>query len=379
MAQDDELFALQSIFGDDYQVTENACNLNSFTIRIKDPNGLSNESLYCPLLVEITLPKLYPGDRHAIPNVKYKYEVQEEGPPLSEKEKHRRLPVRQGMCKDWLSATEQKSTLAMLEKMCLAANGEPVLFDWLDWLSKSIPFPSLPVPDMPTTAMDAKGDGKGSGDGGRGGNRDTIEEKHVTGGHIAEDDHLKDSNGLVVSENEVVVQWRQFEISYGPPLVDRKSTFIAYVAPVTAVLWVKSVLGVLKLSSKIRRCTHLMYAYRIVQRDKEKETSQQGRQTYGATGGGAGKSKGSGGGTGGAAGSIVVIADNDDDGEAGAGGVLAHLLDMTKCENVMVAVARWYGGIQLGPDRFKHIARVARVELEARGFINQSTDKSKKA
>ena len=32
-------------------------------------------------------------------------------------------------------------------------------------------------------------------------------------------------------------------------------------------------------------------------------------------------------------------------------------------------VSRWYGGIQLGADRFKHINNVARAVLDATGFI----------
>lgn len=36
--------------------------------------------------------------------------------------------------------------------------------------------------------------------------------------------------------------------------------------------------------------------------------------------------------------------------------------------NVMVVVSRWYGGIHLGPDRFKHINNVARVLLQHTGI-----------
>mmetsp|Transcript_21265 Transcript_21265/g.66786 ORF Transcript_21265/g.66786 Transcript_21265/m.66786 type:complete len:87 (-) Transcript_21265:47-307(-) len=61
-------------------------------------------------------------------------------------------------------------------------------------------------------------------------------------------------------------------------------------------------------------------------------------------------------------------ADNDDDGEDGAGGKMAYLLDILKAENVLVVVARWYGGVHLGPDRFKHIARCTQQVLEANGF-----------
>jgi putative IMPACT (imprinted ancient) family translation regulator len=32
---------------------------------------------------------------------------------------------------------------------------------------------------------------------------------------------------------------------------------------------------------------------------------------------------------------------------------MLHLLDILDVENVLVVVSRWFGGIQLGPDRFK--------------------------
>ena len=38
---------------------------------------------------------------------------------------------------------------------------------------------------------------------------------------------------------------------------------------------------------------------------------------------------------------------------------------------MMVVVSRWYGGIQLGPDRFKHINNVARVLLQSSGLASQ--------
>ena len=124
----------------------------------------------------------------------------------------------------------------------------------------------------------------------------------------------------------------------------------------------------------------------------------------------------------------VVVADNDDDGEHGAGRVLAHLVEMmTKdrgrklgkkkpkkkgrkskkkekgaaaagaaastaaggagavvvastanvaeskeleksATGAAVAVSRWYGGTHLGPARFKHISNSAREVLERAGF-----------
>lgn len=48
---------------------------------------------------------------------------------------------------------------------------------------------------------------------------------------------------------------------------------------------------------------------------------------------------------------VVQVADNDDDGESGAGAKLAALLELMGANNVMIVVSRWYGGVHLGPDR----------------------------
>ena len=40
-----------------------------------------------------------------------------------------------------------------------------------------------------------------------------------------------------------------------------------------------------------------------------------------------------------------------------------------------MVVSRWYGGIHLGPDRFKDINNVARALLEAEGYIASSAGK----
>jgi hypothetical protein len=59
-------------------------------------------------------------------------------------------------------------------------------------------------------------------------------------------------------------------------------------------------------------------------------------------------------------GTVIWKYDHEDDGEDGAGSKLSHLLYVLKEEGVVVVVSRWFGGIQLGPKRFVHIANVAR-------------------
>lgn len=45
-------------------------------------------------------------------------------------------------------------------------------------------------------------------------------------------------------------------------------------------------------------------------------------------------------------------------------------LNIMNVKNVMVVVSRWWGGILLGPDRFKHINNATRNVLEKCGFVD---------
>lgn len=127
---------------------------------------------------------------------------------------------------------------------------------------------------------------------------------------------------------------------HGSPLVDRKSAFQAHLASVHSVSEAMSFLAMLKTNRKINGATHNMWAYRI------------GGQTIS---------------------NPTVLQQNcDDDGETHAGSRLLHLLQIVDARDVMVVVSRWYGGIQLGPDRFKHISNVARELLLAQNYINSS-------
>ena len=115
-----------------------------------------------------------------------------------------------------------------------------------------------------------------------------------------------------------------------------------FAATVFSLAEVKAVMEELKSSSKIARATHNMFAYRI---EGEKNTS--------------------------------LLQDCDDDGEDAAGGRMLHLLQLLDVKNVLVVVSRWYGGVHLGPDRFKHINNAARQVLELAGLISDRPVKKK--
>jgi putative IMPACT (imprinted ancient) family translation regulator len=54
------------------------------------------------------------------------------------------------------------------------------------------------------------------------------------------------------------------------------------------------------------------------------------------------------------------------------------LLEILEVENVLVVVSRWYGGVLLGADRFKHINQAARDALEVGGFLGDKDAKDVK-
>lgn len=130
------------------------------------------------------------------------------------------------------------------------------------------------------------------------------------------------------------------EIFHGEKLIDRKSVFQGHLAAVTHRQQVDMVLDKLKEDRKIAAATHNIIAYRI-------ESGRSGSFMSGCA----------------------------DDGEIHAGSRMLHLLDIMDARNVLVIVTRWYGGVHLGPDRFKHINNCTRNMLDAHGYVRDKTDK----
>jgi hypothetical protein len=120
---------------------------------------------------------------------------------------------------------------------------------------------------------------------------------------------------------------------FRPPKSGPSELMIAHVCSVDCIEHVQWVLGELLFNDKkVSRASHNMFAYRFTNNG-------------------------------------ILVSDSDDDGEKGSGAKIASLLQLSKVENVLVVVSRWYGGIHLGPARFKHIASVARDGLVLAGFI----------
>ncbi|XP_050356601.1 protein IMPACT-like [Nymphalis io] len=127
-------------------------------------------------------------------------------------------------------------------------------------------------------------------------------------------------------------------ITHGEVIIDRKSSFQGHAAEVHSTEDVSAVLAKLKQNKKILNATHNMYAYRV-----EKKTDK----------------------------GITMLQDCDDDGEAHAGGRMLHLLQILDQKNTLVVVSRWYGGIQLGPDRFRHINNATRQVIQQAGLLKK--------
>ena len=122
--------------------------------------------------------------------------------------------------------------------------------------------------------------------------------------------------------------------SFHPPKSGPAEEFQAHVARVTSMAQVQWVLAALLRDKRIAKATHNMLAYRF--------TDERG----------------------------VLVSDNDDDGESSSGAKLASLLELTSSMNVIIVVSRWFGGVLLGPARFKYIASVGRALLEEAGFCS---------
>ncbi|KAH8056360.1 hypothetical protein JL722_7669 [Aureococcus anophagefferens] len=133
------------------------------------------------------------------------------------------------------------------------------------------------------------------------------------------------------------------EIFDGEPVTDRRSTFQAFLAVgVDSLDKAQWAFRAILARNKCGRATHNMRAYRFTD----------------------------------AAG--VRRADNDSDGEDGAGEKMAYLLDVLDAERAVV-VSRWYGGVHLGPDRFRHIAHCTQKILEAHGHARRDNARKKRS
>lgn len=108
---------------------------------------------------------------------------------------------------------------------------------------------------------------------------------------------------------------------------DRGSRYSASVGLVTSREDIKTFLAELKAKKKYAKATHNTWAARI---------SRDG----------------------------AIYETKNDDGETGAGMTILRELQRSKATNCVVCVTRWFGGVKLQGDRFRHVQDATRYALE---------------
>ncbi|GBB87175.1 hypothetical protein RclHR1_13610003 [Rhizophagus clarus] len=192
--------------------------------------------------------------------------------------------------------------------------GEVVIFSWIEWLQDFM-INKLKIYENENATITNK-----------------IQPKH----QIIEKEYFTDVANTEEQLNEEKIECPH--IIHGDQFEHKKSIFVAHLASVYNLQQVNLVRTTMLLDKKIAKATHNIMAYRIVQENG------------------------------------IVLQDNDDDGETAAGGRLLHLLQLVDAKNVIVIVSRWFGGILLGPERFKDIQNCARDLLEKCGYIINSNE-----
>ncbi|KAF9268729.1 ribosomal protein S5 domain 2-like protein [Marasmius fiardii PR-910] len=124
----------------------------------------------------------------------------------------------------------------------------------------------------------------------------------------------------------------------------RRSVFVAHASPLPDKEHLQAFLDHLTSLPELKKATHCMYAYRTTEALPTTSSTK------------------------------VALGQNDG-GESGAGNQLSRLLEVTKCENVVIVVSRWYGGVPLGSDRWRKIIHVAKEALSKGGFTDMKGEK----
>ncbi|XP_071410753.1 protein IMPACT [Pithys albifrons albifrons] len=228
----------------------------------------------------------------------------------------------------WLQGQEYTELANSLEEIYVQNLGESILYLWVEKIREVLiekAQSSDPEPDIKKNSEEV----------------DEDDEDFLLEYEPIQEDSIKMLNYMTSESQE---DEELPPIHHGNPITDRRSTFQAHLAPVVTTRQVKRVLEKLYENKKIASATHNIYAYRIYCEDK---------QTY--------------------------LQDCEDDGETAAGGRLLHLMQILNVRNVLVVVSRWYGGILLGPDRFKHINNCARNVLVEYDYVPSVEESSRQA
>jgi putative IMPACT (imprinted ancient) family translation regulator len=184
---------------------------------------------------------------------------------------------------------------------------------------------------------------------------DDITAEHAITDHIFE---FNTFHANKATEINTINQVDEVEVIHGPITIENLSQFQAHLAKVSSMEQVSTFKKTVLSDKKCARATHNIFAYRF---------------TCPHTG--------------------VVHHDCDDDGETAAASRMAEMIRLMDLRyanlpsqgepaGIAVIVTRWYGGVKLGPDRFKFINNSARHLIEACGeytgnFSNQTSSSKK--
>lgn len=120
---------------------------------------------------------------------------------------------------------------------------------------------------------------------------------------------------------------------------DRRSIFLAHASTLPTSSALPNFISYLTSLPALKRATHCMHAYRVIEIRPDL--------------------------------SRILHVGQHDGGEKGSGERLSRLLEALQCENVVVVVSRWYGGVKLGSDRWRMISTVAKDAIRRAGFVKE--------
>lgn len=150
-----------------------------------------------------------------------------------------------------------------------------------------------------------------------------------------EAEDVENENDTQPSSDElsILLTDSNIKVIHGPITTETKSSFQSHFAEVHSMEDVRIFRQIVLSDKKVARATHNIFAYRF---------------TCPKTG--------------------ILYHDNDDDGESAAGSRVAEMIRLMDVDGAAVIITRWFGGVLLGPDRFKFINNSARNLLEEHGF-----------
>ncbi|KAK6065184.1 impact protein [Seiridium cupressi] len=162
-----------------------------------------------------------------------------------------------------------------------------------------------------------------------------IKEEDAEGGHsVKKEDEGTNQIQNVAEENSTVERISKTWSASSPVLL-KQSTFIVRATQITQASERQSTLqGLFSAVPNLQTASHNAWAYRVKKPDMF--------------------------------GSFTIKEDSNDDGESGCGGFMLKTMRESDAINTLVVMTRWYGGIMLGPDRWRIMRNCLKEALAER-------------